>query len=189
MLDQFALSDDINYKTCKGCNISKPYTKEYYEIGRNYCKKCKSQQDKQRRKNKKSEDIVLYKCRQMAYDAYSRIYAPSREYKNCYRDLDNPYEFENPKEMRDFLYSTFYDEIKSLLNKKVTPSVDRIDSSKGYSEDNIRIISHKRNTELGLKNRRRRVKMITPKGESIIFESTVKCVEYFGYNRKSSSKN
>lgn len=188
MMAQSALLDDIKHKTCKGCKASKPYTRKYYEIGRNYCKECRSLQHKEMRKKRKSEDIVLYRCQQMAYDAYSRIYAPSRKHKSCYRDLDNPYEFENPQEMCDFLYGIFYNEIKSLLDKKTSPSVDRIDNTKGYSKNNIRIISHERNTELGVENRKRKVKMITPKDEVIIFESTVKCVEYFGYGGESSNR-
>ena len=39
-------------------------------------------------------------------------------------------------------------------NRKITPSIDRIDSSKGYSLDNIRWLTHSENSRLGsLKNK------------------------------------
>lgn len=43
-----------------------------------------------------------------------------------------------------------YKKAKKCKNKFLGPSVDRINTNKHYSLDNIRIISKKRNTELGL---------------------------------------
>lgn len=37
----------------------------------------------------------------------------------------------------------------SGYDRRLTPSVDRIDSSKGYTKDNIRFITHSENSRLG----------------------------------------
>lgn len=45
-------------------------------------------------------------------------------------------------------YNTLFEMwIKSEYNKKLTPSIDRIDISKGYTEDNIRWITHSENSK------------------------------------------
>jgi hypothetical protein len=41
----------------------------------------------------------------------------------------------------------------SCYNRKLTPTVDRIDSSKGYSLDNMRWITHSENSRLGNESR------------------------------------
>lgn len=193
---------DGTLKKCTKCKKEKPIN-EFHKAGkrrnggiayRGKCKDCENEERRVPTKDRKVPpkeiiiDVVYKKCQRMAYDAHSRVFAPSRAYKKRYRNLENPYEFENTKEMYMYLYNNFYDDIKTLLDNEISPSVDRIDASKGYSKDNIRIISHSKNTQLGLTNRRRKVKMITPNDEIIIFNSTVECVGYFGYDNKSSSR-
>lgn len=134
------------------------------------------------------EDIVLYKCKQMAGDAHARVFAKSRSYKTIYRNLEIPFGFINTTDMCNYLYNNFYNDIKILLEDGLIPSIDRIDSKIGYTKDNIRIIDFKINTELGLENRRRKVKMITPDREIILFESVTQCCKHFGYDNRHGSK-
>ena len=182
-------------KICTKCGIEKSID-DFYTAGRSRkgtviyrgrCKECERLESRipieERIVPPKyiTDDIIYKKCQQMAYDAHSRIYSPSRQNKSCYRNLINPFDFENTKEMYMYLFNNCYDEIKSMIDNNISPSVDRIDSSKGYSKDNIRILSHKENTERGVENRKRKVKVITPNGKIIIFNSVTECVSYFGY--------
>lgn len=182
-------------KFCTKCGIEKPID-SFYTAGksrkgtviyRGKCKECESLESRvpieERIVPPKyiTDDIVYKKCQQMAYDAHARIYAPSRQNKTCYKNLTNPFGFESTKEMYMYLFDNYYNQIKSMIENEVSPSVDRIDSSKGYSKDNIRILSHEENTKRGVENRKRKVKTITPSGQIIKFNSVTECVSYFGY--------
>ena len=130
----------------------------------------------------------MYKCKEMSASAYSRVFADSREYKKCYRNIKSPFEFNNIMEMAKYLYKHFYDSINDIIIKGESPSVDRIDTSIGYTKDNIRIISRKENTMMGVEKRKRMVSCKDKNGNTLIFDSTSDCVEHFGYKRNSSSK-
>lgn len=149
------------HRKCSKCGEFKPLDKNHFppsktpKTFRNKCKSCRSIEQKERVLKKKNEDIVKFKCTEMARSAYSRTHDPSKSYKKCYRNLDTPYGFESTQEMSDYLYHNFYEDIKRLLNEGISPSVDRIDSRRGYTPDNIRILSHRENTLLGVEKRRK----------------------------------
>lgn len=134
------------------------------------------------------QDIVYKKCQIMAYDAHSRIFSPSRDYKLCYRNLEEPFGFESSTELKWFLFNNFYNDIKDLLDKNLVPSIDRKDPSKGYIEGNIRVISFELNTALGVDTVRQKVEMILPNGEFIIFPSVTKCGLYFNLDKSETSR-
>jgi hypothetical protein len=90
--------------------------------------------------------------------------------------------------MAQFLYNNFYNDIKTLLDKNDVPSVDRIDTSKGYTPTNIRILSFKENTERGLDTLRRKVKVTCSNGTELIFNSIRECGDYFGYKPTETSR-
>ena len=56
-----------------------------------------------------------------------------------------------PKEVADYLYTHFYDDVVSLIEDGKRPSVDRIDNNGHYTPDNIRIIDKDENSRLGSK--------------------------------------
>ena len=173
-------------KTCLECNQTKDDSR--FEKERNVCRDCRNKKYRQHRLNLKDEDIILYKCNQMASSAHSRVYATSRDYKKSYRNLIEPFGFSSIPELRDYLYEKHYETIKELLENNLVPSIDRIDSKIGYTKDNIRIIDFKTNTELGLKSIRREIRMTKPDGEIILFESVTQCCKHFGYDGRYGSK-
>ena len=46
--------------------------------------------------------------------------------------------------------------VKAGYNKKLSPSIDRKDTSKGYTKDNMRWLSHSENSRLGSINRKKK---------------------------------
>ena len=187
-LNMIETNQNLKLKICNVCQVGKPDTHEHYEELKNTCRKCRNKKIKESRERKKKEDIVLFKCDEMAKSAYARIFAPSRAYKKSYRNLDRPFEFDGICGLREFLYENFYNDIEELINAGDRPSIDRIDTNIGYTPDNIRILSHKENTLLGVDKVKKRVKMTTPNNEEIIFDSVTECVVYLGYNRRETSR-
>ena len=169
-------------------------TKDGNPVYRGKCKTCENAKTKVKEEDRIVppkeiyQDIVYRKCKRMAYDAHSRIFSPSRDYKPCYRNLDNPFGFESSTELKWYLYKNFYQDIKSLLDKDLVPSIDRKDPSKGYTKENIRVINFDLNTALGVDNVRKKVEMILPNGEFKIFPSVTECVLFFGYDKKDCNR-
>lgn len=123
-------------------------------------------------------DIVYKKCAIMAMSARQRIFNPSENEKHSYGNLREPWGFDNVKELRMFLYENFYDDIKNLLDKEETPSIDRINPGYGYTKNNIRILSLRENARRA-KKQFKSIITITSENELILFESINKCAEYF----------
>jgi hypothetical protein len=46
--------------------------------------------------------------------------------------------------------------VKAGYNKKLSPSIDRKDTSKGYTKDNMRWLTHSENSRLGSINRKKK---------------------------------
>ena len=176
----------IKIKLCTICNEYKNL--EDFEKNRNQCKKCRNIKNVNRNKKLKNEDIIMYKCNQMASSAYSRVFCKSREYKKRYRNLEEPYGFLNSKEMSLYLYENFYEDVYNLLQENKIPSVDRINSNIGYTKSNIRIIDFRENTLDGVNKRKRKVKMVDDNKNVFIFDSLAECCRHLGYNDKGTSK-
>lgn len=189
-------------KICNQCKQEKDIS-EFYTSGktksgrymyRSVCKECEKKnklvklEDRVVPPKEITDNPVYKKCSSMAADAHARIFAPSRRYKTIYNNLITPFGFDGSGELKWYLYNNFYNDIKDLLDAEDIPSMDRKDSSIGYTPNNIRIISFKLNTELGVETRRKKVKMITPDNEEVIFNSTVECVAYFGFPPTHSNK-
>lgn len=79
-----------------------------------------------------------------------------------------------------YIYTEFRCDISDLVSDGKRPSVDRIDTSRGYAPGNIRIIDHKENTLLGVEKVKRKVIVTSTDGHVETFESVLKCAEAFG---------
>jgi len=119
---------------CNKCNIEKN-EKDFYK-GRNDCKKCNNLINKNYFKTKKGLISSIYKNQKT-----------NSKLRN----------YEEPKytklELENWLYSqnnfeTLYNNwIKSNYNKKLRPSVDRLNDYKEYSFDNIQLITWEENNK------------------------------------------
>jgi hypothetical protein len=112
------------------------------------CKTCKKKIDKAHKQQAINQDPVLYRCTRMLYSARERAAKHNREFNltlQCLLVLAK--EPLCPISQRPFVWRSFICE----ANKKTkahpdSPSLDRIDSSRGYTPDNIWIISYRMNT-------------------------------------------
>jgi hypothetical protein len=192
----------MNTKKCKICGELKDI-EEFPKNGtsrqgkithRPECKECANIKNRipiEQRKiatNELASDPIYKICKSLAGNAYSRVKCKSREYKTKYRNLTDPFGFKDSGEMHRFLYDNFYKDISSLLIEGKIPSVDRIDSSKGYTPENIRILDFTENTLLGIENIKRKIEMIDSEGNITIFNSTTECVVHFGKSKQSSAR-
>src|SRR5699024_1206682 len=114
------------------------------------CKSC----CKRQKKDKEMENPVLARCKRMGFGIIKRLTTDiDRKSNKTYKDNNVKSEIGSTEnEIADFLYKNYYEEIEELINDGEIPTVDRIDSSGNYSEDNIRIISFKENSLDGVKN-------------------------------------
>jgi len=176
-------------RTCKRCGKEKPFTEEHFEGSRNYCRDCRKIQTKELKTKQKNENIILYKSKRMAGDAHSRIFAKSRKYKKCYNHLDKPFEFEGHEELYRFIYNSFYNDIKQILEDNKIPSLDRIDPGIGYTKENIRVITFRENTLSGVEKTKRKVKITKiENNKEFIFNSVVEGMKWLGYEATQTNK-
>lgn len=171
--------DGKEYRLCDKCKENKPNTEEHFDGNRTTCRICRKERQKELREIKKQENFILYKCEEMSRSAYSRVFAPSKRNENCYNNLENPYGFSNTKEMTNYLYENFYTDIEEILNSGGVPSVDRKNTSQGYTRENIRIIPFRENTLLGVETRKHPIKVIFPNGNEVTFDSIIDCANIF----------
>lgn len=189
-------------KICKMCGNKKEIN-NFHKCGtskngninyRPVCKECTSlikrvkEEDRVVPIKEITDNIIYKKCKQMAYSAYARIYAPSKRNKHCYNNLNEPFGFCSSSELKWYLYNNFYNDIELLLKENKIPSIDRINPSIGYTKENIRIISFKENTVLGVKSLKKKVKSIDKNGDIIIFDSVTDCCSYFSKVKLGASR-
>lgn len=89
----------------------------------------------------------------------SRVTGVQKAKYHLYKDKvllprEDFYEWANNSEQFHILFDTWKE---NNYDRKLTPSVDRIDSEKGYELDNMRWITHSENSRLGAISTRRKV--------------------------------
>ncbi len=132
----------IKEKACKVCNIIKPVsefskadTKDGY---RNQCKACVAKQVRDKVKNGDVYDFIrqIYN-HQKSSSKYRNHPAPAYTYDElCYFCKKNNI---------DVLFEKY---IKADRDSNIAPSIDRIDSSRPYTLDNIRLITWQENRSI-----------------------------------------
>lgn len=142
-------------KRCSKCNTHKSLTCFYKSSAssdghRPECKDC----HKLSKVEFAKRNPVKHKCNLMAGGILKRtVYDIDKSKNKSYKENNIKSEIGNTyTEISDYLFDNFYDEIKLLLDKGKNPSVDRIESSKNYSPDNIRIIELHDNVMMGVQN-------------------------------------
>ena len=183
-------------KICSRCDILKDVT-EFYKMKSSYdgyrpeCTEC----HKKDRKLRAMKDPVMDRCKRMGYSIINRTVSNVNKTKNkVYRELGIVSEIgDTGKEIGQYLYENFYDDVKALIDKGETPTIDRIDSTKNYSTDNIRIISFRENSLAGAKEgvrvNSKKVLVEYPDGRARVFESVSAVSREIGKKRDTIIRN
>jgi len=136
-------------KHCNKCNVLLDDSNVYPSSLLNQiytCKTCRRKIDHAHKQQAVNQDPVLYRCTRMLYAARERAAKHNREFNltlQCLLELAK--QPSCPVSQRPFVWRSF------MANKRTkphpdAPSLDRIDSSRGYTLDNVWLISHRMNT-------------------------------------------
>lgn len=130
-----------NGKNCADCNEVQPLN-EYHKNTKQlsgyscYCKKCTKKRNNL--KYSKSSEDHDWKLRQTLKASKERAARKCLEHTLTLEELINLY----PKDSKCPIFGT---ELQWGFPKDSSPSLDRIDSKKGYTYDNCQVISNKAN--------------------------------------------
>lgn len=129
----------MNNRTCKVCGIEQPMESfKPLNQGKHRLWTCYSCVAKRAAQN---PNHLLHG---MADRAKARCEDPTHPSYPFYGGKGIEYKLDKKKFICENL-----DVVQALLNRGETPSIDRIDPSKGYVDDNVRIIPLKDNSEMG----------------------------------------
>ena len=130
----------MNFKNCRKCGVLKPITDYYkhkamFDGHINICKDCKKKYEKDNKnylKYEKTEKGVI------------RVIYKTQKHHSKQRDHVLPNY--SKEELKDWLYLNGFKElfdtwVDSGHQKRLKPSCDRLDDLKGYSFDNIRLVT------------------------------------------------
>lgn len=149
---------ELKSKICTKCNINKPIS-SYNKVSRTrdgYDFRCRDCVNEYRRNHSKS-------MRGLASNMYDNQVRRSKDrgHKCPSYSSKDFVDFVVSQHKFKYLYEIW---VKSGYLKDLVPSVDRIDNSKGYSFDNIRITSWKINNRNGWDESKKEVLKLTPDG-------------------------
>lgn len=160
-------------KICSCCGVDKPKSeyrkhKETRDRLYTYCKECSNKKQRELRKRNGNSYTKSYEKSIPGFlmrtyrNMKSRVCGVQKKKAHLYenKDLLNKDEF--------VMFSTNDHEFNRLFKRweeigykrTLTPSVDRIDSSKGYSIDNIRWLTHSENSRLGVISKIRKYNLV-----------------------------
>jgi hypothetical protein len=165
-------------KVCSICGKEKPVSEFRFSQGRpaSYCKLCANERAK------------LYRRTLLGH--LRSIYS-KQKHSSIKRGHPQPtYTFEELKEW--FISQPNFKKLwkawkNSGYNTQLSPSVDRLDDSKGYSFDNIRLVTWYENCKKGIDNKKRKVNQYDLEGKYLkTFNSISDALRYLGKRTKAS---
>lgn len=183
-------------KICSKCGEEKPldlfYRHKKSKDGRRPdCKECSNKQ-KQSYKEQKPYEYYLVS---MSNGILKRIKHDVHKPKNkAYKEKEiKNFIGETSEEIREYLHRNFEKEIKSLIDRGIIPSVDRINSNKHYEEGNIRIVPLEDNVKAGSlaggMTKAKKVIVTFPNNETKIYESVSECARQLNIDRRTVQRH
>jgi hypothetical protein len=157
------------YERCINCG-----TIEVPSVGRGLCKKCYKHFH-----HLKNKTNLEYMIRQRYHDMTTR--SKKRGWKICtFEDFkDFALQSEEFKKLREAW-------INSDFDRKLVPSVDRIDNDRGYTIDNIQFLNLSENVKKGHIEAPKCKKVLLVKGNEVLyFDSQIEASRYLGVSKET----
>tara|TARA_B100001094_G_scaffold232790_1_gene227648 strand:- start:1010 stop:1537 length:528 start_codon:yes stop_codon:yes gene_type:complete len=138
---------------CNKCNVllddsnsHPPQLAARLKISGHICKSCQARRVHEHKSRSLKDDPVLYRCKKILCAAKGRARKSNREFSLTLDDLlELAKQPSCPISRRPFFWRTVIGNPKTRGPHPDAPSLDRIDSSRGYTPDNVWLISHRMN--------------------------------------------
>lgn len=133
------------------------------------------------------------RIRKMAQGILNRTKPKQQAGKNaCYQGIEC-HLGQSLSEVVNFIDCNFRRTIETMLKEGIQPSIDRIDYSRHYSPDNVRVIPLTANTQAGLKHAQELncipVRAVYPDGVEETFDSIQDAAKHFGIAHTTITAN
>lgn len=183
-------------KNCSICKVSKDLS-EFYKMKsskdghRPDCKTC----HEEKRVKWEKDNPVKNRCNRIAEGIIKRTVTDVNVIANkCYKENSVISKIgDTGAEISQYLYENHYDEIKSLIDKGITPSVDRIDSTGDYEGGNIRIVSVRENyldgVRQAVKKTSKPLRAVDKDGNERVYKSVSEASRDIGVKRDTIIRN
>lgn len=147
-----SMEEKAPLRTCNKCHKTLPLSEFGIHVGapegRNrICKRCRQKNSHAYRIHVAQHETVLYRCREMLRGARNRARRKNIEFSLVLEDILTLAEQPRcPITHRLLNWKNTVDKDSRGSHSPDTPALDRIDSQRGYTPDNVWIISHRMNT-------------------------------------------
>lgn len=151
-------------KQCSSCGEDKPRSNFPKAKHGRICQHCKNAKQKEYRKQNGDVHTKSYEKTPKGYlmrtyrNMLSRTAGIQSKKAHLYEGLDllSKEDFYDWAESENSFLTLFSDYKESGWEMKLAPSIDRIDSTKGYILDNMRWLTHSENSSLGAASKKRK---------------------------------
>ena len=138
---------------CNDCNVlldnsnsHPPQLAARLKISPYLCKSCQARRIHEHKSRRLKDNPVLYRCKEILSAAKGRAKRSNREFSLTLDDLlELAKQPSCPISRRPFFWRTVIGNPSTRQPHPDAPSLDRIDSSRGYTPDNVWLISHRMN--------------------------------------------